>query len=214
MGFYSSPDVIVSNLASILKSDSVSPITAKKKRAFHRLLSGFTRARYRGDRLRFMTLTSIVGASPERMRRYFQVLRKRVEHRFHFKIEYWSIRTNEGNGVLHFVFKGRYIPQAWLSDAWASITGASIVDIRALKNHPRKLANYLVSNYLCKQTFERISWSWGWVFRGFCGVWKGRFASWYKVDRPACLLAWDKLVCTASSPARPFHYGSLGVVGG
>jgi len=191
-------------------------LSGKKKRAFHRLVSGFTRARFRGDRLRFMTLTSAVGGSFGRLSRDLQVLRKRISRARYdrdgfsgFLPQYWKINTNEGNGVLHVVFKGGFIPQRWLSDAWFAIHGAWIVDIRVLRGSPRKLANYLVGNYLCKQSFERMSWSWGWVFRGFCGLWAARFSSWYKTSPVACLKAWNKLVCHFSVPV-PFVQGRLG----
>jgi len=204
----SSPESVLRSISgSILESGSVS-LSAKRKRAFHRLVSGFTRARSRGDRLRFLTLTTAVGGSELRLRRHFQLLRRRIERKFHFKAEYWGLRTNEGNGVLHLIFKGGFIPQWWLSEAWFSIHGASIVDIRVLRGSSRRLANYLVANYLCKQSFERMSWSWGWVFRGFCGVWRSRFASWYKVDRVSCLSAWNRLISTFSSQLS-VRYGSL-----
>lgn len=206
---YSSPNSVLRSISRLVLESGSSPSSAKTKRAFQRLVSGFTRARFRGDRLRFLTLTTAVGGSVELMRRHFQTLRKRIEHHFHFKAEYWSIRTNEGNGVLHLVFKGRYVPQWWLSQVWLAIHGAGIVDIRVLKDSPRRLANYLVSQYLGHQSFERMSWSWGWVFRGFCGVWASRFSHWYKVDPSACLKAWNRLICRFSVPL-PFVQGKLG----
>ena len=213
MGFlkaeFSSPDSVLRSISRSLLESSRSKLSGKKKRAFHRLVSGFTRARFRGDRLRFMTLTSALGSRVGRLSRDFQVLRKRVEHAFGWIPQYWKINTNEGNGVMHIVFKGGFIPHAWLSDAWSAIHGARIVDIRALKGSPRKLANYLVGNYLCKQSFERMSWSWNWVFRGFCGLWSSRFSSWYKVDRVACLKAWNLLITRIAAPSSRFSQASL-----
>lgn len=181
----------------------------KQKRSLQRLLSGLTRARSRGDRMRFMTLTTAVGGSFERLRRDFQTLRKRIEHEFRFLAQYWSVRTDEGNGVLHIVFKGGFIPHAWLSKAWESIHGAKIVDIREIKGSSKRVASYLISNYLCKQSFERMSWSWNWVFRGFCGLWHTRFSAWYRRDSVACLKAWNDLICHFSRPVSVVH-GSLG----
>jgi hypothetical protein len=155
-----------------------------------------------------MTLTTAVGGSMTRLRRDLQVLRKRIEHEFRFLFQYWSLSTNEGNGVLHIVFKGGFIPHSWLSEAWRSIHGAFIVDIRALWGSPRKLTSYLVSSYLCKQSYERMSWSWNWVFRGFCGIWRSRFAPWYRVDRVSCLAAWNQLISTFT-PSLAVVYGSL-----
>ena len=185
-----------------------SGLSRKQKRAFHRLVSGFTRARSHGDRLRFMTLTTAVGGSVCRLRRHFQLLRRRIQRRFHFEVKYWSILTNEGNGVLHIVFKGGFIPHDWLSKAWNSIHGAFIVDIRALKGSPKKLARYLIVNYLCKQSYERLSWSWSWVFRGFCGLWSHHFSSWYRSNPSACLKAWNRLVSFYVVP-KAVRFGSL-----
>lgn len=208
-GDISSPESILRLFSRSILESGDSELSPKRKRAFHRLVSGFTRARYRGDRLRFMTLSTAVGGSFRRLRRDLQVLRKRISREFGFLIQYWSIATNEGNGVLHIVFKGGFIPQNWLSNAWRAIHGAPIVDIRKLWGSPRRLANYLVSRYLCKQSFERMSWSWGWVFRGFCGIWASRFSSWYGVDRAACLKAWNLFICRFSVPV-PFVQGRLG----
>lgn len=166
----------------------------KKGRAYHRIVSGLTRAHAHGERLRFLTLTSANKDGIRTIRRHFQVLRKRIEHRFHFKAEYCSISTREGRGVLHLIFWGRFIPYQWLKEAWSEIHGAWNVDIRMLKNRPRKLANYLCSQYLTAQSFERLSWSWGWVFRGFAGLWKSHFAVWYKSNRLACLRVWNDLI--------------------
>jgi len=205
----SSPDSVLRSISRLVLESGRSELSAKRKRGFHRLVSGFTRAHYRGDRLRFMTLTSAVGGSVRVIRRHLQVLRKRIHREFGFLIQYWSIATNEGNGVLHIVFKGGFIPQSWLSSAWSAIHGARIVDIRVLRGSSRRLASYLVANYLCKQSFERMSWSWGWVFRGFCGVWASHFSSWYKVNSKACLRAWNKLICQFSESV-PFVQGKLG----
>lgn len=205
----SSPESVLRSISRfVLGSDPSFGLSVKRRRAFHRLLSGLTRAHARGDALRFLTLTSAPGGSIRDLRRHFQVLRKRVEHEFGFLPQYWSILTNEGYGVLHIVFKGGFLPQHWLSNAWHSIHGAPIVDIRVLRGPPHRLANYLIVNYLCKQSFERMSWSWGWVFRGFCGVWRSRFASWYRSNRISCIEAWNRLVSTYS-PHSVVHYGSL-----
>jgi hypothetical protein len=183
----------------------------KRKRAFHRLITGFTRALHRGERLYFMTLSSCVGYNPKNLSRDFQVLRKRIEHKWGFQLAYWKINTSEGNGVMHIVYKflrlngdnvglkGGFIPVRWLSKVWREITGGSrIVDVKPLNNKPGRLANYLLSQYLTGQSYERMSWSASWVFRGFCKVWRRDFSGWYLVDREACLKAWNSLICGTS----------------
>lgn len=76
-------------------------------------------------------------------------------------MKYWKIRTDEGNDVLHIIFRGKYIPQEWLSKQSAEIHRSPIVDIRPLYETKKGLtgiAFYLIGNYLAKQSFERMSW--------------------------------------------------------
>jgi hypothetical protein len=137
-------------------------------------------------------------------------LRKRIERAtishdgfFGFKCDYFALRTNEGNGVLHILLNGGFIPQSWLSRSWFEIHGADIVDIRALYGGSRRIANYLISGYLSRQSFERMSCSWGWVYHGFVGVWRSCFASWYQRDKVACLKAWNYHIIHWSPLAPP-----------
>jgi len=152
--------------------------SSKQKRFFHRLMSGLTRAMHKRDRVRFLTLTSAVGSDRSRLSKDFQVLRKRIEHAFGFLLQYCKINTSEGNGVVHALFVGSYVPQEWISKAWSEIHGGSmVVDIREVrlrkKSDVKSMGRYLVSQYLARQSYERMSWSWRWVFRGFVGVWRG-----------------------------------------
>jgi hypothetical protein len=161
----------------------------KQKRGYQRLLSGLTRAKTLGKKVRFMTLTSSPRSNWRELNNHFQVLRKRIERTFG-KIDYIKFRTNEGYGVLHIVFVGPFIPQRWLSRNWNEIHGAKIVDIRKVRGEKR-LARYLISNYLVTQTFVRMSWSWGWVFRGFVGWWK-KFIG--KYGYPLCIKKWTSFL--------------------
>jgi hypothetical protein len=144
----------------------------KQKRAFHRILSGFTRADSRNEKIRFMTLTTSKYDDYSRLNADFQVLRKRVKRKLGLKLDYFKIKTNEGFGVLHCLVKGGFLPQRWLSQQWNEVHHAKIVDIRACFGKKKRLTNYLVKAfYSAKQTYERMSWSWGWVFKGFVGYW-------------------------------------------
>jgi hypothetical protein len=206
----------------IFESRGLGPSSRKRKRAFHRLVSGLTRAHGRGEFLRVVTLTSHVGFDARRLSRCFQRLRRRIARDLHFWIEYWKINTSEGNGTVHLVYKAvplkgacfvpnrGFIPQDWLSRVWSEITGGSfVVFIQRLWNRPRKLANYLLSQYFTGQPFERMSWSWSWVFRGFCHVWNSRFKSWFHVNPIACLKSWDRLIVCFSVSGSSVQ-GSLG----
>jgi len=172
-----------SNIQNLPKRSSWS---TKQKRAYQRLLSGLTRAKVLGKKVRFMTLTSSPSSSFGELNEHFQVLRKRIKRTFGVKIDYIKFKTNEGYGVLHIIFVGAFIPQQWLSRNWEEIHGAKIVDIREVRGEKR-LARYLISNYLVTQTFVRMSWSWGWVFRGFVSMWKCFVR---KFGYPVCIRHW------------------------
>jgi hypothetical protein len=175
-----------SNIRNLPKRSTWS---TKQKRAYQRLLSGLTRAKTLGKKVRFMTLTSSPRSSWNELNSHFQVLRKRIERIFG-KMDYMKFKTNEGYGVLHVVYAGSFVPQRWLSRNWNEIHGAKIVDVREVRGENR-LARYLISNYLVTQTFVRMSWSWGWVFRGFVSLWK-----WFirKYGYPLCIRHWTSFL--------------------
>lgn len=120
----------------------------------------------------------------------------RILRKHHFKMKYWKIRTNEGNGVLHLVFRGKFIPQRWLSEQWAEIHKSPIVDIRSLYETRKGLTGivfYLVGNYLAKQSFERMSWGYSWVFPAFVKSWKSLIE---KYGFKQALSLWKRLLCS------------------
>jgi hypothetical protein len=158
-------------------------------------MSGLTVGKSRSERLRFMTLTTSSEAKGRNLNADFRALKMRIFRKFHFKMKYWKIRTNEGNGVLHIVFRGKYIPQKWLSEQWADIHRSPVVDIRSLYETRKGLTGivfYLVGNYLTKQSFERMSWGYSWVFPAFVSCWK-RIVEKYGFERG--LELWNKLLC-------------------
>jgi hypothetical protein len=144
--------------------------------------------------------------------RCWQVLRKRIEHKWHYRIEYSKVNVS-GSGVnahLHVIYKlfslsglsmgsdGGFIDVHWLSDAWGSIThGSSVVWIHRVWGYASKAAGYLASQYLAGQEgFIRQSWSRNWVFSGFRGVWRSQFAMRYRTaktefERLSVLHEWD-----------------------
>jgi len=122
------------------------------------------------------------------MGKAWQVLRKRIGRRFGMCIEYFRLRTSEGNGVLHIVYKGGFIPHSWLKNAWNEIWESPIVFIQALRGEKR-LARYIVSHYMVGHSgFMRQSWSWGWVFRGFVHTWRRVLKS--SVDMSTAINTW------------------------
>jgi len=159
-------------------------------------MSGLTVGKSRRERLRFMTLTSSPESIGRNLNADFRALKMRILRKYGFKMKYWKIRTNEGNGVLHIVFRGRYIPQRWLSAQWADIHKSPVVDIRSLYETRKGLTGivfYLVGNYLAKQSFERMSWGYSWVFPAFVRSWK-RLIEKYSFKQ--ALLLWKCLFCS------------------
>lgn len=152
--------------------------TPKVRRWYHRILSGATHHQANGRILRVITLTTRPEARDRDLNADFQALKKRILRKWPCRFDYWKLRTSEGHGVLHIVYSGIFIPVAWLKQAWAAVHGGShIVYIQKLRGNRKRVVNYLMGHYLPShadryEIYSRMSWSWGWVFRGFAGAWK------------------------------------------
>jgi hypothetical protein len=88
------------------------------------------------------------------------------------------IKTHEGNGVIHLLFycKGceslRYDSlHAWFSVNWEDIHKAPNVWV-AKTYGEKRLAGYLTQYLASQEGDTRMSWSWGWVHRGFVHDWE------------------------------------------
>ncbi len=93
----------------------VSSWSPKARRWYQRVLSGVTHHLANRRQLRVITLTSGPRAPPQsEINASWQVLRKRIVRKWSVRMEYWKLRTSEGNGVLHIIYSGPYIPQRWL----------------------------------------------------------------------------------------------------
>jgi len=97
--------------------------------------------------------------------------------------DYFKVETNEGNGVLHIVYKGEYLPYDYLVDNWQDIHNSWDVNIKLIDNSKKdlkKASTYIVSQYISHQdsSYVRSSQSWGWVYRGFKRDWRS-LCSWY-----------------------------------
>jgi hypothetical protein len=124
--------------------------------------------------MRFLTLTTAGGVTRD-INKSWAVLKIRIWRTFGWKINrYFKLKTKEGNGVLHIVYRGKFIPQSWLSRNWFEIHFSRIVDIRELhyRAGARRIANYLIVNYLQAQKTIRMSYGWKWVWLGFCKSWE------------------------------------------
>lgn len=89
-----------------------------------------------------------------------------------FSFDYFKVQTNEGNGVLHILFKGCYLPYNYLVDNWMDLHNSWNVNIKKIGNRKKDVdrsASYVISQYVSSQecTFVRSSQSWSWIIRGY-----------------------------------------------
>ena len=147
----------------------------QQKRIYHRVMSLLQFWMSHNYGILWICLTSSPKSDPSKLAYHFKILRQRIERKLGFKgLQYVSIRTNEGNGVLHVLLSWRpprgvrpyrfYIPQRWLSEQWEAIHGAKVVwvaRVRYGEKSRRNLSRYIVSQYCANQNaLVRISWSW------------------------------------------------------
>lgn len=146
-------------------------LTKQQKRIFCRSTSFCIEARSRGCQLFWVGLTTALGGDRKKLALHYQELRRRAERDLHYYIEYLTIETTEGNGVLHQIWaiktidnKPAWIPHPWLSGEWEDIHGAYIVHIQRMWGEDRGIYNvsrYMIQKYITNQAkLVRMSWSW------------------------------------------------------
>lgn len=138
----------------------------RARRMYHRVMSGLER----GGQLRLITLTTASVADNELFQPHFRMLRMRLLRRG-LMVDYIRCRevTKSGLRHEHIIFRGSYIDQRFLSHQWREIHGAPVVWIQRVRGKSH-LAGYL-AKYASKGIEARTSYSWGWVWRGFCRSW-------------------------------------------
>ena len=149
--------------------------TRKQKRGYHRIRSLLFFWESHGYQVHWVTLSTAEGGDGSRLTYNHKRLRQRIEERLGYRqIEYYQVRTAEGNGVVHVFWAWRaadgeharrfWIDQRWLSDQWQSIHGAPIVWITAYKpgrKSRNRLSRYVISQYVQDQCgYVNMSWSW------------------------------------------------------
>lgn len=153
------------------------PSNKKSRRCYHRVISGIKR----GGTLRFLTLTSS-DAAPEDIQRSWRCLYMRLQRRGLLK-GYIKVPENSERGRkhLHVLYRGSYIEQAMIKHMWEQIHQSSIVDIRLVNTSkdPKRVALYM-AKYMTKELAGRYSWSWWWVWPGFCRHWTIYKRYWWK----------------------------------
>jgi hypothetical protein len=133
--------------------------------------------------------------------RHFQELRRRIERKTGYVIDYFKIETSEGNGVYHMIWaivrkEPVYISQKWLSEQWDGIHKSPIVYIKRMKTfkaHVRRVANYLVTQYLAGQTsIVRISYSWWRSKVSIVSGWMALYREYRKRSDVHTWVGWNK----------------------
>lgn len=127
------------------------------------------------QRIRRMTIAKMIQQGylkPSDARRYYP----NVSFLQPFPFEYFKVVTNEGNGVIHALYKGEYLPYPYLVDNWQDIHNSWDINIKLIRNKKgdrKRSAHYVVSQYVSNQesTFQRSSQSWHWLFRGYRREW-------------------------------------------
>ena len=149
--------------------------SSKQRRAYYRIMSGYKMAQFCTDNLRFMTLTTSNEDRAKILKVDFNVLVKRIRRRYR-RFKYVRVRTTEGNGVLHILYRGSYIPRNWLTKQGEDIHSSWNVDVR---DTHRYHCSYVINQYLCGQScFKQYSMTWSWVFKGFVAKWRA-FCVWF-----------------------------------
>jgi hypothetical protein len=103
-----------------------------------------------------LTLDSKKLGNRERSDRYirqcWRKMRVLLERRFGGSVQFIGVLEFQKNGMAHLhLLLGVYIPQDWLSQAWQSIGGGEVVDIRYVD--VQRVAGY-VSTYLAGEKIE------------------------------------------------------------
>lgn len=188
-------------------TDYEKKVKRKRGRYYHALVSGLEWNKKKD--LRFLTLTSPVGAQPIQIswHGFLAVMHKttvgtllaggyltkyQIENFYDGRklsdpldFEYLALVTSEGNGVLHIVTAGDFLPVSFLREHWNRIHGGSAgykgnVQLKIERIHYgsesyHKLTKYLsIGQYLKNQDkFVRFSASKGWLFPRYRTLWRG-----------------------------------------
>jgi hypothetical protein len=163
----------------------------KKRRVFHRAISGIKKAQFKNEQLRFLTLTSKYTEESD----FQHAWRKfvwRIRRKFK-KFEYLMIREKTQSGLIHahVIFRGYFVPHEWIVETWKELTGFEIINIQLLMGHPAAVAGY-VAKYVSKEHLH-YGWSKYWVFPYYANVWQ-RVKKFTGYNIPLSIEIFDKIL--------------------
>jgi hypothetical protein len=134
-----------------------------------------------GGELKMLTLTSSPDAPADIQRSWRKLvmrLRRRGLCRDYIKV---TEATSAGRPHLHLIVRSPFIEVAMISDMWRQVHKSPIVwitRVRKGQRSRRRTASY-IAKYLSKDQAGKLSWSFRWVYPGFCNTWqkaKGMFS--------------------------------------
>jgi hypothetical protein len=90
---------------------------------------------------------------------------------FRSKLRYIKVKTSEGGGVLHIIFRKPQdyppIPKDWLHKQWFKIWGSWNTSIEEVPySDVDRMSHYVVGKYFVNQPIIRLSYGHEWVFSG------------------------------------------------
>src|SRR2546428_5615851 len=146
------------------KSKDLNEMTRRGARVYQRCMSFLSVWLFRKMRILWVTLTTAPGGEPRKMAYRHKLLLSRVASQLKYRnVEYFYVRTGEGNGVLHALWAWRpakgenrifYIPREWLHEAWRELHGAPITKVKKFRkdaHEGRRMARYLMTQYVAGQ---------------------------------------------------------------
>lgn len=147
----------------------------KQGRAYSAIVNGSKFALSHNQKLYFLTLTSSPNSGD--IHRNFNKLVRRIRKRYGL-FEYVYIRTREGLGVLHILFKvKKRLEIDWLRQEWVKMHNAPQMKLLEAYGGAKRLSNYL-AGYLSKNPLERLAYSTLWLFP----KWRMKFCAYIRLN--------------------------------
>ena len=141
-----------------------SPFARRRRRAYACILNGCKFALAHHQRLYFLTLTSSPDSAS--IADSFPKLVKRIRRKYGV-FEYVYIRTSEGLGVLHILFKCRFrIDIVWLRQNWVDLHKAPQMKLVSTYGGAKGIVRYL-AGYLTDNPIQRLASSSLWIFKSW-----------------------------------------------
>jgi len=148
---------------------------------------------------------------------------------FRSKFKYIKVKTAEGGGVLHIIFRKPMnyppIPKNWLHKEWFKIWGSWNTAIEEVPySDVDRMSHYVVGKYFVNQPIIRLSYGNEWVFCGFVKSFKKVIECYARMrqspDTPEkhkpfkrAIEVWNKTLTTGGLPKNSRQRSIFGTIG-